>query len=123
MSQVKRNGVVVREYRYNGKGEQVRRFLGTANTYTLYDESGHWMGDYDNAGKPLQQAIWLDDMPVGVTGADAKLAYIEPDHLGSPRVVIDPARNTAVWAWNLKSEAFGLTNPDQDADKDGSNFY
>ncbi|CAD0323549.1 hypothetical protein CFBP2044_17610 [Xanthomonas hortorum pv. cynarae] len=122
MSQVKRNGVVVREYRYNGKGEQVRRFLGTANTYTLYDESGHWMGDYDNAGKPLQQAIWLDDMPVGVTGADAKLAYIEPDHLGSPRVVIDPARNTAVWAWNLKSEAFGLTNPDQDADKDGSNF-
>ncbi|MCM5623159.1 polymorphic toxin type 34 domain-containing protein, partial [Xanthomonas hortorum pv. pelargonii] len=122
MSQVKRNGAVAREYRYNGKGEQVRGFLGTANTYTLYDEFGRWMGDYDNAGKPLQQAIWLDDMPVGVTSADAKLAYIEPDHLGSPRVVIDPARNTAVWAWNLKSEAFGLTNPDQDADKDGSNF-
>lgn len=122
MSQAKRNGVVVREYRYNGKGEQIRRFLGTANTYTLYDESGHWMGDYDNAGKPLQQAIWLDDMPVGVTGTDAKLAYIEPDHLGSPRVVVDPARNVAMWAWNLKGEAFGNTAPNQDPDQDGAGF-
>ncbi len=122
MSQVKRNGAVAREYRYNGKGEQVRRFLGTANTYTLYDESGHWMGDYDNAGKPLQQAIWLDDMPVGVTGADAELAYIEPDHLGSPRVVVDPARNMAVWSWNLKGEAFGNTGPNEDADNDGKAF-
>ncbi|NIJ97092.1 RHS repeat-associated core domain-containing protein [Xanthomonas arboricola] len=122
MSQVKRNGVVVGEYRYNGKGEQVRRFLGTANTYTLYDESGHWMGDYDSAGNPLQQAIWLDDMPVGVTGTDAKLAYIEPDHLGSPRVVVDPARNVAKWAWNLKGEAFGNTAPNQDPDQDGAGF-
>ncbi len=120
MSQVKRNGVVAREYRYNGKGEQVRRFLGTANTYTLHDESGQWMGDYDNAGKPLQQAIWLDDMPVGVTGADAKLAYIEPDHLGSPRVVVDPSRNMAVWSWNLKGEAFGNTAPNQDPDGNGT---
>ncbi|WP_233368442.1 RHS repeat-associated core domain-containing protein [Xanthomonas hortorum] len=122
MSQVKRNGAVAREYRYNGKGEQVRRFLGTANTYTLYDESGRWLGDYDNAGKPLQQAIWLDDMPVGVTGADAKLAYIEPDHLGSPRVVVDPIRNTTVWAWNLKGEAFGNTEPNEDPDVDGVRF-
>ncbi|CAD0352575.1 hypothetical protein CFBP7900_25190 [Xanthomonas hortorum pv. carotae] len=55
------------------------------------------MGDYDNSRKSLQQAIWLDDMPIGVISADAKLAYIEPDHLGSPRVVVDPVRNVAVW--------------------------
>uniref|UniRef100_UPI003F4C5815 DUF6531 domain-containing protein n=1 Tax=Xanthomonas cannabis TaxID=1885674 RepID=UPI003F4C5815 len=122
LSQVKRNGAVAREYRYNGKGEQVRRFLGTANTYTLYDESGHWMGDYDNAGKPLQQAIWLDDVPVGLVAADSKLAYVEPDHLGTPRVVIDPARNLAVWNWSIKGEAFGNTAPSTDADQDGTGF-
>ncbi|WP_243391189.1 RHS repeat-associated core domain-containing protein [Xanthomonas prunicola] len=120
MSQVKRNGAVAREYRYNGKGEQVSRFLGTANTYTLYDESGHWMGDYDTTGKLLQQAIWLDDMPVGLLTNANKLHYIEPDHLGSPRVVVDPARNVAVWSWSLKGEAFGNTAPNQDPDSDGA---
>lgn len=122
MSQVRRNGAVAREYRYNGKGEQVRRFLGAANTYTLYDESGRWMGDYDNAGKLLQQAIWLDDMPVGVTSADAKLSYIEPDHLGSARVLIDPTRNVVIWSWSLKGEVFGNTVPSQDPDQDGLAF-
>ncbi|WDM74386.1 DUF6531 domain-containing protein [Xanthomonas cucurbitae] len=120
MSQVKRNGVVALEYRYNGRGEQVRRFLGNANTYTLYDDFGRWMGDYDNAGKPLQQVIWLDNMPVGLTSAGAKLMYIEPDHLGSPRVVIDPTRDVAVWTWSLKGEAFGNTAPNQDPDGDGA---
>ncbi|PPT73378.1 RHS repeat domain-containing protein, partial [Xanthomonas arboricola] len=85
-------------------------------------ESGHWMGDYDNAGKPLQQAIWLDDMPVGLVAADSKLAYVEPDHLGTPRVVIDPARNLVVWNWSIKGEAFGDTAPSTDADQDGTGF-
>ncbi|NJC37244.1 YD repeat-containing protein [Xanthomonas arboricola] len=66
MTQVKRAGVAVMNYRYNGRGEQVRRYLGTTNTYTLYDEAGHWLGDYDTNGAPKQQAIWLDDLPVGL---------------------------------------------------------
>ncbi|RBD21593.1 type IV secretion protein Rhs, partial [Xanthomonas oryzae pv. oryzae] len=45
MSMAKRAGALVMNYRYNGKGEQVQRFLGTTNTYTLYDEAGHWLGD------------------------------------------------------------------------------
>ncbi|MBB4607662.1 RHS repeat-associated protein [Xanthomonas arboricola] len=120
MSMVKRAGVLVMNYRYNGKGEQVRRFLGTTNTYTLYDEAGHWLGDYDTNGAPKQQAIWLDDMPVGLLANANKLHYIEPDHLGSPRVVVDPARNVAVWSWSLKGEAFGNTAPNQDPDGDGA---
>jgi RHS repeat-associated protein len=122
MSQARRSGSVTMNYRYNGRGEQVRRFLGSTNTYTLYDEAGHWLGDYDDNGAPLQQAIWLDDLPVGLLAADGQPYYIEPDHLGSPRVVIDPARDVAVWTWNLKGEAFGNTAPDQDPDGDGSAF-
>ncbi|SON96685.1 RhsD protein (fragment) [Xanthomonas citri pv. fuscans] len=49
-----------------------------------------------------------------------KLHYIEPDHLGSPRVVIDPTRDVAVWTWSLKGEAFGNTAPNQDPDGDGA---
>ncbi|CAD7720531.1 hypothetical protein LMG31886_01520 [Xanthomonas hydrangeae] len=63
MTQAKRAGVAVMNYRYNGRGEQVRRYLGTTNTYTLYDQAGHWLGDYDTNGAPKQQAIWLDDLP------------------------------------------------------------
>ncbi|MBB4129828.1 RHS repeat-associated core domain-containing protein [Xanthomonas sp. 3075] len=120
MTQVKRAGAAAMNYRYNGRGEQVRRYLGTTNTYTLYDEAGHWLGDYDTNGAPTQQAIWLDDLPVGLLANGGQLHYIEPDHLGSPRVVVDAARDVAVWNWSLKGEAFGNTAPNQDPDGDGA---
>ncbi|MEJ7746429.1 MAG: RHS repeat-associated core domain-containing protein [Luteimonas sp.] len=125
MSQVKAGTKVKMNYVTNGKGEQVRKYLGTTNTYTVYDEAGHWLGDYDTAGAPLQQAIWLDDLPVGVlvgAGTAQKLHYLEPDALGTPRVVIDPVRNVAVWKWELKGEAFGNTVPNQNPDNDANQF-
>lgn len=121
LSQAMRSGTLAMEYRYNERGEQVRRFLGTTNTYTVYDEDGHWMGDYDTNGKALQQAIWLDDLPVGVL-AGTTLNFVQPDHLGAPRAVIDPARDVAIWTWDIKGEAFGNTPPNQDPDNDGTTF-
>lgn len=55
-------------YVYNGRGEQVRKYTGTTNTYSLYDQAGHWLGDYANAGAtaPTQQVIWFGDLPVGM---------------------------------------------------------
>ena len=122
MSQVKQNAIVQMNYAYNGKGEQVRKHQGTANTYTVYDEAGHWLGDYDNTGTALQQAIWLDDLPVGLIANGNQLHYVEPDHPGTPRVVIEVARNVPVWTWDLKSEAFGNSAPNQDPDLDASLF-
>ncbi|MBB3825288.1 uncharacterized protein RhaS with RHS repeats [Xanthomonas arboricola] len=110
MTQAKRAGVAVMNYRYNGRGGQVRRYLGTTNTYTLYDEAGHWLGNYDTNGALKQQAIWLDDLPVGLLANGGQLHYVKPDHLGSPRVVVDAARDVAV------GEAFGNTTPNQDPD-------
>ncbi|MCC4595420.1 RHS repeat protein [Xanthomonas campestris pv. phormiicola] len=120
MNQAKRAGTVVMKYGYNGRGEQVRR-VDKTNTYTLYDESGHWLGNYDANGATLQQAIWLDDLPVGVLAKNS-VRYVQPDHLGTPRAVIDPVRDVAIWTWDLKGEAFGNTPPDQDPDKDGTAF-
>lgn len=120
MSQVLQNAIVQKTYAYNGKGEQVRKYTGTANTYTLYDEAGHWLGDYDDTGAALQQAIWLDDLPVGLIAHGNQLHYVEPDHLGTPRVVIEVTRNVPVWTWDLKSEAFGNSVPNQDPDGDAT---
>jgi RHS repeat-associated protein len=123
MSQAKSGGAIVATYAYNGRGERVSKQVGTGNTYTLYDEVGRWLGDYDGGGAPIQQAIWLDDLPVGLlAGGTQQLHYIEPDHLGTPRVVIDPVRDVAVWAWDAKSEAFGNSPPHEDPDVDGVTF-
>jgi RHS repeat-associated protein len=122
MRAVKHDGVVVMNYLYNGKGERVYKTGGGNAVTMLYDEAGKWIGDYDGNGQPIQQVIWLDDLPVGLlvgAGANQKLYYIEADMLGTPRVVIDPARNVAVWRWDLAGEAFGDSAPEQDVDGDG----
>jgi len=125
--QVKQSGQAIQQYAYNGRGERVRSYLGTTTTtYSVHDESGQWLGDYDATGTPIQQVIWLGDLPVGVlvgTAASSnRLHYIEPDQLGAPRAVIEAGRNVAVWTWDLKSEAFGSDTPNEDPDADGTPF-
>ncbi len=129
MTQYKEGATVKMNYVYSGRGEQVRKYAsGTTNVYSLYDEAGHWLGEYNNAAAATQQLIWFGDLPVGVfVGAAAaqKLHYIEADALGTPRVVVDPTRGangTAVWTWDLAGEAFGTTAPNQNPDGDANQF-
>lgn len=129
MSQYLESGIVKRNYAYNGRGEQVRTWLAANDDrYSLYDEGGQWLGEYDASGAPVQQIVWLGSLPVGVltgSGAAQKLHYIEADALGTPRVVVDPTRGvggTAVWRWALTGEAFGNTAPDHDPDGDSVAF-
>ena len=127
MSAVKQGGVTAMNYAYNGKGEQVRRVNGADDTLNVYDEAGHWLGEYDAAGVPRQQVVWLDDLPVGlivgpVGEAAQAMYYIEADALGTPRVVVDAQRDVAVWVWPLVSEAFGNDQPTEDADGDGTSL-
>ena len=56
------------------------------------------------------------------TAGVPELAYIQPDHLGTPRVVIDPVRDVAIWAWSNKSEVSGDQAPANDSDGDGVAF-
>ncbi|MFD1296700.1 hypothetical protein ACFQ4Q_08630 [Lysobacter gummosus] len=103
LTQVKQASVVKANYRYNALGERVAVTNGatsTVDTYTLYDESGNWIGDYDVDGVAKQQAIWFDDVPAGLlvgSGSTQSLKYVQTDYLGTPRAVIDPARNVAIW--------------------------
>jgi RHS repeat-associated protein len=128
LSQFKQAGVIKASYRYNAIGERVATTgttTTTINTYTLYDENGNWIGDYDGTGAAKQQAVWFGNAPVGLvvgSGSAQTLQYVQPDHLGTPRAVIDPSRNVAIWTWDAKSEAFGNSPPNQDPDQDGIAF-
>ena len=127
MSAVKQAGAVVESYTYNHRGERVLRAPVSADAQvTVYDEAGQWIGNYGAAGQPLQQAIWLDNYPVALINAPRagvpEVAYVQPDHLGTPRVVIDPVRDVAIWEWSSKSEVFGNQVPNADADGDGVAF-
>src|SRR5262245_7613721 len=121
LASIRQASITLASYRYNGDGQRVTRTDGTGTTHTLYDEAGHWLGDYDANGRAIAQAIWMGNYPVGLI-VEGRVLYIEADHLGTPRAVIDPARNVAVWQWKLEGEAFGADRPDEDPDGDGRAF-
>ena len=47
---------------------------------------------------------------------------VEPDHLGSPRAVIDPVTKAVLWRWRPSNDPFGTMLPEEDADGDGIPF-
>jgi len=127
MNAVKQGNAVLESYAYNHRGERVLRTpAGGTAQIPLYDEAGQWLGDYSASGDAQQQAIWLDNYPVALINVPAagvpELAYIQPDHLATPRVVIDPVRDVAIWEWSNKSEVFGDQIPSADPDGDGVAF-
>lgn len=127
MNAVKQGNAVLESYGYNHRGERVLRTpAGGAAQIALYNEAGQWLGNYSATGQAQQQAIWLDNYPVALINVPStgvpELAYVQSDHLGTPRVVIDPVRNVAIWEWSNKSEVFGNQIPSADQDGDGVAF-
>lgn len=112
-------------YGYNALGERVKQTVYSTTAYSTYDQDGNWLGDFNSYGAPERMAIWLDGLPVGLlvgNGSAQTLYYIEADALGSPRAVIDPARNVAVWQWDALGDAYGRDYPQEDPDGDGVVF-
>ena len=101
-------------YTTNGRGERVRKAqsgLMSGSTAYSYDESGQLLGDYAGTGGAAQaEYVYLDSTPIAVVKG-ASLAYVEADHLGTPRQVVDPATNTALWTWDFLADTFGASTP------------
>src|SRR6201990_342047 len=121
MSQAKVNGVVEMNYAYNPFGQQVAKYIAGTTVVSLHDEAGHWLGDYDGAGRPLRQVAWLDDLPIAAIDGSA-IHDIQTDHLGTPRVVIDRATDKTIWTWSIVGDAFGSDAPNDDPDRDGTKY-
>jgi len=58
----------IASYAYNGLDQRVRKTLAieTNTTQYVYDEQGHLLGEYDFYGRPLQETVYLGDLPVAV---------------------------------------------------------
>jgi RHS repeat-associated protein len=64
-------GTAVTSYLIDAKGQRIRKSGGPAGTvYFVFDEAGHLLGEYNSAGSPLQEFVWIGDTPVAIlTGA------------------------------------------------------
>jgi RHS repeat-associated protein len=122
------NGTTTRRYQYTGQGLRVRKWTSSntsGNTYFVYNENAQLIGEYDNAGARVQEIVWLGNLPIGViagTAATPVLHYIESDHLGTPRVIVDATRNVGIWRWNQTNDPFGESTPNQNPDGDTTSF-
>ena len=116
MSSSTRLGVTVK-YSYNGLGQRVAKvgagISSGANIY-MYDDAGHIVGEYDATGSPLQETIFLDDLPVALMKSTslADLYYIYADHSNTPRVITTSTDKSIVWRWDV-SDPFGTIRPDE----------
>lgn len=124
------SGGVTTGYRYNGLGQRVAK-TGAAGgiTHYVYDEQGHLLGEYDANGKPIQETIYLGDLPVAImvppqpqSRISLNIYYVYPDHLGAPRVVTRASDNYIVWRWDI-ADPFGLYQPDENPSRLGKFTY
>ncbi len=104
-------------YGYDALGQRVTKTVAGSTTRYFYDEHGHLTGEYNAAGRLIQEIIWLGDLPIAVlkpatpTSAVINTYYIHSDHLDTPRKITRPADNRVVWNW--VPEAFGSSLPNQ----------
>lgn len=108
---------------YNGFGQRVRKRGTDGERLFVYNLQGQLLGEYDAAGRPIQEYIWMDHLPVGVMvhagGAySGQLMAIYPDHLGTPRAVANQS-GEVLWRWSLLGEPFGDHLPVEDVNGDG----
>ncbi|MDR2877018.1 MAG: hypothetical protein LBV36_03120 [Chromatiales bacterium] len=105
-------------YTLNGLGERIRKTVGGTSILFVYDEQGQLIGEYDGAGTPITETVYLDTQPVGVLKGSA-IYYVHTDHLNTPRV-ITTTTGTIVWRWD--SDPFGTTAANDDPDMDSVSF-
>ena len=81
----------------------------------VYDQEGQLLGEYKlQDGSVMREYVWLQGMPVAVidgTAASPQISYVQTDHLGAPRTVIDRA---GVQRWSWVAEPFGNSPPVED---------
>jgi RHS repeat-associated protein len=106
-------GTVSASYQYNAFGQRVRKTVNGVVTRFVYGLDGKLLGEYDAAGQPLREYVWLNDTPVAVlvySGQTYQSYWIQADHLDTPREVHN-GQGQVVWRW--EGEPFGNSPPDE----------
>ena len=113
-------------YVYDAVGQLIKKSgTGITTTLFLYDEAGHLLGEYSNAGALVQETVWLDDIPVATlrpkAGGGVDIFYVHTDHLNTPRRVTRPSDNKMRWRWEINPFTDG--NPAQNPESLGTFVY
>ncbi len=119
---VTKNGTTT-NYLYNGLGQRVIKSGGNVPTGAIryvYDEAGHLLGEYDQAGNALQETVYLGDTPIA-TIKNGTAYYVYADQIDTPRVITD-TNNLMVWRWD-QADPFGATLPDENPTSLGAFKY
>jgi RHS repeat-associated protein len=95
-------------YSLNGRGQRVRKNANAVTTLFAFDESGRLSGEYGGTGNPIQETVWLGDLPLAVLKPGG-IYYIHTDHLDTPRQIHD-AIGQAVWVWDVATFGANLAN-------------
>jgi len=130
MVRTQSSGVTLAAYAVNGLGQRVQKTVGSTTTLFMYDEQGRLVGEYDGAGRLIQETVWLDDLPIATlrpTGAAGMptpidVYYVHADHLGSPRAVTRPSDNAIMWRWD-NVDPFGANAANENPAGQGSFQY
>lgn len=121
-------GGITTSYHYNGFGQRVAKFQqGRVIVHYVYDDQGHLLGEYDGAGRLVQETIYLGDLPIavikpGLGALPLGVHYIYTDHLQTPRVITRASDNTIVWRWE-QADPFGLYQPNENPSGVGGFAY
>ena len=115
-------------YGLNGVGQRVVKAgkVGSWDslTFYVYEREGRLVGEYDQAGKAIQETVYLGDLPVAVlkrsqrgAGAPAPMSptdvySVYADHILTPRVIARLSDNRLVWRWD-DADPFGFQQPDE----------
>ncbi len=122
LASVMKNGTTT-NYLYNGLGQRVIKSGGNVPTGAIryvYDEAGHLLGEYDQAGNALQETVYLGDTPIA-TIKNGTAYYVYADQIDTPRVITD-TNNLMVWRWD-QADPFGATLPDENPTSLGAFKY
>ena len=97
---------------------------GASVTFSFNAVAPAALGVYSFRWRMVRGAVGFGDASadaaVHVGAAPANVYFIEPDHLGTPRLIADENQKT-VWKWD-NQEPFGNDVPNEDPDGDGVAF-
>ncbi len=116
-------------FQYNAFGERVSKQSDNHTLYT-YDEAGYLLGEYDATGNLIQEIVWIDETPIAVIRPDTephsglliddlKIFFIHPDHLDTPRSIVD-SNNQTIWQWHF--DPFGTSPANENPDGNANDF-
>lgn len=119
--QATKSGITT-HYSINYQGLRVRKSNPVETKHFVYDDGGKMLGEYDAAGNPIQELIWLGDTPVALRGqipcangvancTETGTAFIWTDHLNTPREItrLNTTTNQHQSIWKWEGLPFGET--------------